>query len=435
MDRKKVYDSSSNTGSHLGSDLGSNPAGTDWDFAGDNSCGDNSLGDSEKGSMPSWDEEGIADTIVQLHASMLAIQSHLFEYIDKFDKKELYKIDGSLTMANWLCASLSVSTKTGRDWAKTASSLAPLKQIARTFRSGELSYDQLKPLVSFATLENDSYLAKEAPGYSPSQLESLARAAKRVDSKDIGSNRVRRGLFLTRPDGLEGLVKLYGVFDEHQGALIETTLQQISSQSSPNPETEMFDPYEVQLADALVQLCSSKVDRASDPDRYSVVVHTDIDDLLFDTGYSEIRGIRLSSCTLERLLCDCRLQLSADDLSGKTVGISKTKRAIPAWLRRRITQRDTGCRFPGCSRKHWLEGHHIKHWAKGGCTSEDNLALLCGYHHHFVHEMGFRIEGDPGSELTFISPTGKRFNTRSSPLRPDVRRRLFGDPPTPHRQC
>ncbi len=49
------------------------------------------------------------------------------------------------------------------------------------------------------------------------------------------------------------------------------------------------------------------------------------------------------------------------------------------------TQRDQGCRFPGCTNK-FTDAHHVKHWSDGGETNLKNLMLLCGYHHGFIHD-------------------------------------------------
>ncbi|MCC5874431.1 MAG: HNH endonuclease [Gammaproteobacteria bacterium] len=37
----------------------------------------------------------------------------------------------------------------------------------------------------------------------------------------------------------------------------------------------------------------------------------------------------------------------------------------------------TGCRFPGCHRTKFVDGHHIEHWADGGETRLDNLVSVC----------------------------------------------------------
>ncbi|MEI8057758.1 MAG: HNH endonuclease signature motif containing protein [Actinomycetes bacterium] len=52
---------------------------------------------------------------------------------------------------------------------------------------------------------------------------------------------------------------------------------------------------------------------------------------------------------------------------------------------------------PGCDRrgKH-TQAHHVIHWATGGFTSLDNLALLCGRHHFAVHHEQWEITPRPG---------------------------------------
>jgi hypothetical protein len=35
--------------------------------------------------------------------------------------------------------------------------------------------------------------------------------------------------------------------------------------------------------------------------------------------------------------------------------------------------------------------HHLTHWADGGDTNLDNLALLCGHHHRTIHNSPWEI--------------------------------------------
>jgi hypothetical protein len=75
-------------------------------------------------------------------------------------------------------------------------------------------------------------------------------------------------------------------------------------------------------------------------------------------------------------------------------------------LRRALEVRDRGCTFPGCALR-FTDGHHIVHWADGGPTDLDNLVMLCGTHHRFIHEGGWRISGHPDRELRFHDPVGR----------------------------
>src|SRR5437660_6511447 len=90
---------------------------------------------------------------------------------------------------------------------------------------------------------------------------------------------------------------------------------------------------------------------------------------------------------------------------GQVTEIGARTRTIPPALRRALHHRDRGCRFPGCGLP-FGEGHHIRHWARGGPTTLSNLALLCRRHHRAVHEEGFRIERAADGALIFRRPNG-----------------------------
>ena len=70
-----------------------------------------------------------------------------------------------------------------------------------------------------------------------------------------------------------------------------------------------------------------------------------------------------------------------EDKNGNPLDVGRATRSIPTAIRRALEARDRGCRFPGCQRSHYTEGHHIEHWASGGETKLENLILLCHQHH------------------------------------------------------
>ncbi|MDQ3681205.1 MAG: HNH endonuclease, partial [Actinomycetota bacterium] len=80
--------------------------------------------------------------------------------------------------------------------------------------------------------------------------------------------------------------------------------------------------------------------------------------------------------------------------------------AIPPAIRRALRVRDGGCRFPGCTQRRFVDGHHIVHWSRGGETSLANLALLCRFHHRLVHEGGYGLRRNAAGTLVFTTPTG-----------------------------
>jgi hypothetical protein len=81
-------------------------------------------------------------------------------------------------------------------------------------------------------------------------------------------------------------------------------------------------------------------------------------------------------------------------------------RTIPPGLRRALLHRDRSCRFPGCHVRVG-QGHHVRHWARGGPTTLTNLVLLCRRHHRAVHEQGYQLAREPDGTLCFARPDGR----------------------------
>jgi hypothetical protein len=115
--------------------------------------------------------------------------------------------------------------------------------------------------------------------------------------------------------------------------------------------------------------------------------------------------------TIRRLCCDAGIVPTVVDRAGTVLDVGRRTRSIPPAIRRALTLRDAGCRFPGCDRTRWLQAHHVEHWAHGGSTSLDNLALLCHHHHQLVHEGGYTLvpatDGDPDA-FAALTPDGRR---------------------------
>ena len=165
-------------------------------------------------------------------------------------------------------------------------------------------------------------------------------------------------------------------------------------------------------ADALVFLSESWL--AGDAsghgtgDAYLVNVHIDSATLAHAVaGRSELaEGPGLAAETVRRLCCDGGLVTHLTDAAGATIDVGRKTRAIPPAIRRALRHRDRCCRFPGCTRGRWLDGHHVVHWADGGETSLDNLVLLCRHHHRLVHEGGFGAHADASGRIRFTTPAG-----------------------------
>ena len=60
--------------------------------------------------------------------------------------------------------------------------------------------------------------------------------------------------------------------------------------------------------------------------------------------------------------------LVAEDDDGNPLDVGRKHRTVSTPLKRALYARDRGCTFPGCHRKRYLDGHHLRHWVDGGET-------------------------------------------------------------------
>ena len=123
-------------------------------------------------------------------------------------------------------------------------------------------------------------------------------------------------------------------------------------------------------------------------------------------------GRRLPEWAADMFGCDCTLHrvLRAD---GVVLDYGRSTRTVIESLRRAVSARDGGCRFPGCDRKRaWCDAHHVQWWRRHGDTKLDNLLLLCTHHHRVVHRDGWQVDLLADGTAVFVSPRGARFETR-----------------------
>ncbi|HVR28712.1 MAG TPA: DUF222 domain-containing protein [Thermoanaerobaculia bacterium] len=162
---------------------------------------------------------------------------------------------------------------------------------------------------------------------------------------------------------------------------------------------------EQKRADAMGLVAESALAAGLDPgsrgDRFLVVVHVDGEVLAADgpaqrpaptpdgENPCECRGgppcppvwlsrdiPDVSAETSRRLACEASRVTVRHDREGRVLDVGRKTRAIPPAMRRALSVRDGGCRFPGCGLK-LCDAHHVEHWADGGATRLDNLLLLC----------------------------------------------------------
>ncbi|MFB6721443.1 DUF222 domain-containing protein, partial [Kribbella sp. NPDC056345] len=95
-------------------------------------------------------------------------------------------------------------------------------------------------------------------------------------------------------------------------------------------------------------------------------------------------GDNLSAGAVRLLACDAAVLPIVLGGDSQPLDVGTEQRFVNRYIRRALNKRDKGCVV--CQAPPWMcHAHHIIHWADGGPTSLQNLALLCAAHHRAVH--------------------------------------------------
>lgn len=329
--------------------------------------------------------------------------SEILEMVADLDDQERWREDGATNMAAWLAGRFGLAWGTAKEWARVGHAVRGLPSLADAHRRSRVSWDQLRPLACFVTPDSEDFWAGRGAVLRPWSLWREAKRHERAELKAAEDAREQRSLAL-HWDGDLPLLHLEGSLPAEEGAAFQAALERKVERSSGE------GPMDVRLADALVELVTRDGD--GEPSPATLVVHTGVETL---AGKEPSRGPwlaetpggqRLNSQAVRRLACDARVEwVSAS--GGRVVGLGKQGRVVPGQMLRILRHRDGGCRFPGCERRQWLHAHHLVHWADGGATVLENLALLCHAHHRLIHEGGWRVQGRGDGPLRFLDPAGR----------------------------
>jgi hypothetical protein len=406
--------------------------------------------------IPENNEE-LGEAITRLAGHINAAQYRFLKLLAALVERDAWLGDsGMKSPAHWLNYYCGIDLGAAREKVRVAKCLATLPLIDAAFGTGAISYSKVRAMTRSATPENEAFLLQVARHGTAQHVEKLVRKFARAcrlnapqqdkcqyEAREFSSYYDDDGMliFKGRLPAAEGAAFLKAMEaimhnvgrqqpTHQEAACLEATDKEpageeimpadVSAETSEEVSAPTFPQKRADALVAMADVAMANLTTDGKPscmaDKYQVLIHIDanrkenVSAETFSSSDCTLESDRchfpLPATTARRLACDAALVTVLEDASGNVLNVGRKTRTIPPAIRRALTLRDQGCRFPGCCETRFVDAHHIHHWSDGGETRLDNLILLCRHHHTLLHEEGFEIvQGTEGFE--FVRPDGR----------------------------
>ncbi|MEX0863786.1 MAG: HNH endonuclease [Acidimicrobiia bacterium] len=341
--------------------------------------------------------EGLLSSDQQLIDRLRARQLMVLEVLDS---RQVATGDGFRSLSDWTAARLDVGKDTAKSLVRTMRRTVGRPELREALVSG-VSFDRVEAL---SRIPVDVGLLEHLD-VSGVQREAARRAGVSADAEFRSAD--DRFLVL-QPSLDESWWKLWGGLDAHAGAMVDKVLSGMADQLPELPDGSTGDS-SWRKATALFELCVSE-----DPVPAHVTVFVDATHAVGTNGETGVileAGPIMAREALQAVICDSVTEVIARTADGRYMDYGRKHRVVPPSLRRALIDRYLGvCAADGCDSRHRIQAHHRIPWSDGGRTDQDNLILLCWYHHQVVvHEQGFQIYQHPDhGRIRFRQPTSGR---------------------------
>lgn len=377
-------------------------------------------------SLTTESPEELVAAMVEGAGQIAAAECRLLMRMAQFEARGNMDTDCK-SAAHWLAGRCGVDFGVAAEKLRVGKRLWELPVIAEAYATGQLAYSAVRQLVRIATPETEAAMVEMARLATADQLRRIVASYRRVlaaaaDPAGPNTKRELRWYF-----DAEGFFCFSGRLTAEAGVILRNAVEQAAvelkekgrnlllfSAEDQQPPGRADIPVSANRADALVAIAESSLAHGMEcrpsPERTQVIVHVSAETLAGtgDGEHCELEaGPEIAPETARRLACDAALVGVVESATGEPLSVGRKTRRISPAMARALRCRDAGCSFPGCDQRRFVEAHHIRHWAQGGETSLDNLAQLCWFHHHLIHEGGFGVRRDPDSRaLVFSRPDG-----------------------------
>lgn len=339
--------------------------------------------------------EALASDLQEVSRCLSLIQLKFSEMAASYAQTNHYDLQGSYSPLHWIRVNCHLTGGAGADRIAVGEQLGNVADSIEAMAGGEIGFPHL------------ALIAREAQAHAESGTGQAFDEAQLLDkAKQLTVGRFRNFCYHQRhasaPEkyaaeqaeltelrtldlrtGENGMLWIRGVLDPEGGAVLRNALRPLTKRHGQHDRRNLGK----RQADALVEL-------AGHGTSVQMQVTASIETLLGAVGAPGAESeftLPMSAKTVERWSCDCSLSrvLLQDSV---VIDIGRSERTIKGPRRRALFARDKHCQWPGCDRPaSYCDGHHLKHWLRGGGGEIENQILLCRRHHWLVHEGGWQI--------------------------------------------
>jgi Domain of unknown function (DUF222)/HNH endonuclease len=322
----------------------------------------------------------------------------------ELDTAQVASADGSRSLSEWVAGRLDMSKDTAKTLVRTMRRLHDRPDLQDGLAEGAVSFDRVEALSRIV----DDVGLMEWADVATIRREAAKRA--RVTSEDV--HRTADDRFIVMQPSLdESWWRFWGGLDGPAGALVDKVLQEAADNLPDLPDgAHVSEGW--RRATALVE---TLVSDEPPPGQVTVIVEaSEAVETNGETGVVLEAGPRVGRDALRAILCDADTEVLARTGDGRFLDYGRKQRTAPPSLRRALlAQYNHMCGADGCDSRNRLQIHHLVPWSEGGETNQEDLVVLCWFHHQVVvHER----------QLEIYFPTGDRrrirFRRRNDPHRP-----------------
>jgi hypothetical protein len=343
----------------------------------------------------------IEQRLINAEASIARMRAAQMVLIREADRRQAPTADGCRSMVEWMTGRLDVAPETAKALVSTSRRLEALPTVESAAGDGLVSFDRTAAVAQIAIPSEDQTIIDELSIYDVAGIRRLRSNRNRV------TRGMEREAFETRYVAVQANLdesswRVHGYLPGRAGRCFVQALDTKADQLPPDPDGNRTRT--TRYADALWAI---SIDSLTGGDGATIetatpllTVFVDANDAAATNGEAGVvieAGLSVGPDTVEAILCDGIIEVTARATDGTPVNMGRRSRTIPPRLKRFILHRDGGvCTVAGCVSRYRLQPHHITPWSRGGPTDAGNLTTLCWYHHHVViHGRGFTI--DPSS--------------------------------------